>query len=96
VFPTTTNCEDRIDAPTPALPANGEGVRWRKEFFRIDIETIRALVEEHHGVVEYVADPEALQYRESLTISAEDQEFIERVYEAELPEEEVDEAVEEL
>ncbi len=60
-------------------------VNPRKEFFRIDIETIRAIVEENHGVVEYVADPIALQYRESLTISAEDQEFIERVYEAEEP-----------
>ena len=71
-------------------------VNPRKEFFRIDIETIRALVEEHHGVVEYVADPEALQYRESLTMSVEDQEFIERVYDTEVPDDEVEDAVEEV
>jgi hypothetical protein len=58
----------------------------RKEFFRIDIETIRVLVEKYHGVVDYVADPEALQYRESLTISEEDQDFIESVYDAAEPE----------
>jgi len=65
-----------------------------KEFFRIDIETIRTHVEEIHGLVDYVAVPEGLQYRESLTISAEDQESIERVDESEGPEEEVEEAVE--
>lgn len=58
----------------------------RKEFFRIDIETIRAIVERNHGVVEYVADPEALEYHQSLTMTDEDQEFIDRVYEAADPE----------
>ena len=38
-------------------------------------------VVENHGEVEYVADPEALEYRQSLGMSDEDQEFIERVYE---------------
>lgn len=56
-------------------------VNFRKEFFRVDLETIRAIVEEHHGVVEYVADAEALQYRESLNISDEDFEYLANVAE---------------
>jgi hypothetical protein len=54
----------------------------RKEYFKTDIETIRKIVEEHHGRVEYVADPEALEYRQSLTMSEEDAEYIESVYDA--------------
>lgn len=57
-------------------------VNFRKEFFRVDLETIRKVVEEHHGVVEYVADAEAMQYRESLNISDEDFEFLARVAES--------------
>jgi hypothetical protein len=57
-------------------------VNFRKEFFRVGLDTIRAVVEEHHGVVEYVADAEALQYRESLKISPEDPEFLAKVGEA--------------
>ena len=53
----------------------------RKEFFRIDLQTIVTLVEKHHGKVEYVADAEALQYYQSLTMSDEDLEFIEHVFE---------------
>jgi hypothetical protein len=53
----------------------------RKEFFRTDIEAIRQAVEEHHGEVRYVADPEALEYNQSLTMPDEDSEFIEAVYE---------------
>jgi hypothetical protein len=52
----------------------------KKEFFNIDIETIVRLVKENHGEVEYVADAEALQYRQSLTMSDEDLEFIEHVF----------------
>ena len=52
----------------------------RKEFFRTDIDTIAALVQQHHGEVDYVADPEALQYRQSLAMSDEDVDFIETVY----------------
>ena len=52
----------------------------RKEFFRSDIETIVKLVKENHGEVEYVADPEALQYHQSLSMADEDVEFIERVF----------------
>lgn len=54
----------------------------RKEFYRTDIEAIRQIVEKHHGEVQYVADPEALEYRQSLAMSDEDSAFIEAVYDA--------------
>ncbi|MGL4514894.1 MAG: GIY-YIG nuclease family protein [Lacipirellulaceae bacterium] len=50
-------------------------VNLRKEFFRADLDTIHRLVVENHGEVEYVADPEALEYRETQTMS--DAEFAE-------------------
>ena len=58
----------------------------RKEFFRVGIEDIRNVVEksiggEALGKIQYVADPEALEYRQSLTMTDEDMEFIETVYE---------------
>lgn len=55
-------------------------VNPRKEFFRADVETIRRIVLDHHGEVEYLADHEALEYRQSLSITGEDAEYIERVY----------------
>lgn len=55
-------------------------VNLRKEFFRTDVETIARLVEEHHGAVEYVADAEALEYNQTLSMAEEDVEFIEHVY----------------
>lgn len=66
----------------------------RKEFFRTSIEEITRVVEENRGiiefsVVEYSADAKASQYYDSLNMSAEDQKFIEEVYErvdATLPE----------
>ncbi len=54
----------------------------RKEFFKADIDTIRQIVEENHGEVQYIAQAEALEYRQSLEISYEDQEYIETVYDA--------------
>lgn len=54
----------------------------RKEYFRAEIDEILELVRAHHGEVQYVADPEALEYRQSLTMSDEDAEFIEEVYDA--------------
>ena len=62
----------------------------RKEFYRTEIETIAQIVRENHGEVEYTADPEALQYRQSLEMPIEDQEYIEHVYSG-LDEEEDDE-----
>jgi hypothetical protein len=53
----------------------------RKEFYRTDIDAVRRIVEENHAEVQYVADPEALEYRQSLTMSDDDEEFIEGVYE---------------
>ncbi len=56
-------------------------VNPRKEFFRVELEAIRSFVEKNYGEVKYTADAEALQYRQSLTISEEDQEYIEKVFE---------------
>ena len=62
-------------------------VNFRKEFFRVDLGTIKAAVderlEEHRAAVEtFTVDAEALQYRQSLTISEEDFEFLAKVAEA--------------
>lgn len=64
-------------------------VNPRREFFRTDIERIRTIVEEYHGKVEYVATAEALQYRQSLTISDEDQEFIDKTFDEATDEEDL-------
>ena len=53
----------------------------RKEFFKTEIETIVEVVKEHHGEVEYLADVEALEYRQSVSMTDDEQEFIEHVYE---------------
>jgi hypothetical protein len=53
-------------------------VNFRKEFFRADLESIRKVVEEQHGEVDYHAEPEALQYRESIKMPDEDFDFVER------------------
>ncbi len=55
-------------------------VNPRKEFFRTTIDTIYELVKGHHGEVEYIADSEALEYRQSVEMSDEDQDFIEGAY----------------
>jgi hypothetical protein len=52
----------------------------RKEFFKTDIESIAQVVRGHHGEVSYKADAEALQYRQSLTMSDEDRQYIGNVY----------------
>jgi hypothetical protein len=64
----------------------------RKEFFKTDIASIYQVVKEHHGEVEYLADAEALQYRQSLTMTDEDQQFVESVYNALEEDEVLDEA----
>lgn len=46
-------------------------VNFRKEFFAVSIQDIKKAVDELHGEIEYVAEPEALQYRESLTMTDE-------------------------
>jgi len=55
-------------------------VNLRKEFFRTDIESIRRIVEENHGEVEYVADAEALEYLQSMEMTTEDQAYLETVF----------------
>lgn len=57
-------------------------VNMRKEFFRVDLELIKDVVVKQYGEVDYVVDPEALQYRESLDMSDDDQEFIENTMRA--------------
>ncbi len=52
----------------------------RKEFFKVDLQTVYQIVKEYRGEVQYVADAEALEYRQSLAMSDDDQEFIESVY----------------
>jgi hypothetical protein len=54
----------------------------RKEFFRSDIQEICEIVKAHHGEVQFVSDPEAAEYRQTLTMSDEDAAFIEEVYES--------------
>lgn len=47
-------------------------VNFRKEFFKVDLETIHDSVLQLHGQVEYIADAEALDYRRGLEMSEED------------------------
>lgn len=54
-------------------------VNHRKEFFRVSLDKIREIVERHHGRVDYVATPEALEYYESQNLGDDDLEFVEGV-----------------
>lgn len=56
-------------------------VNPRKEFFRSDLNRIVEVVKSQRGEIEYVADAEALEYRQSLETSVEDQQFIDQVFE---------------
>ena len=51
-------------------------VNPRREFFRSDIQTLARLVEKNHGKVDYILEPEALEYNESLNMSDEDFEYV--------------------
>lgn len=53
-------------------------VNLRKEFFRVPLEIILKAVEKHHGVVEYMASPDALEYRESQQVTPEQVEEVEK------------------
>lgn len=57
-------------------------VNPRKEFFRAEFDLIRVLVQEHHGEVDYIADAEALEYRQTVSMTEDDAEFIEDIYES--------------
>jgi T5orf172 domain len=55
----------------------------RKEFFRTEMEVIKQIVRQHHGKdIDFIADPEALEYRQTLTMSEQDAEYIEKVYDS--------------
>jgi hypothetical protein len=49
-------------------------VNGRKEFFRIDLGEIRKAVAKHHGVVTFVLEPEAEDYRKTLAMDEPDHE----------------------
>lgn len=53
-----------------------------KTFFRADIEKIWQIAVANHGSVEYVAQPEAHQFRESSAMTDEDFQRIVRQYES--------------
>lgn len=53
----------------------------RKEFFRSTVEEIRIAVEKYHGQVEYTVDAEAIEYRESLSMSEEETEMVDKIFE---------------
>jgi len=56
-------------------------VNPRKEFFNVDLARIVQIVEERHGQVEYMADPEAEQYRNSIVMTDEEEEYVDSVLE---------------
>jgi hypothetical protein len=51
-------------------------VNLRKEFFRVRLDDIVTSVEQLAGRVEYLADPEALEFRESQRMTDEDVDMI--------------------
>ena len=55
-------------------------VNPRKEYFRVGIDAIRAFVQSHHGEVDYTIDAEALEYRQSVEMSDEDQKYLDDVF----------------
>ena len=62
-------------------------VNLRKEYFRVKLDEIVAVVKKNHGEVSYLADAEALQFRNSLIMTDEDLEIIEQAFHEEEPEE---------
>ncbi|MBE3756818.1 GIY-YIG nuclease family protein [Vibrio parahaemolyticus] len=46
-------------------------VNLRKEFFNVDLNKIMTSVERHHGTIEYVVNPVALQYYKTLELNAQ-------------------------
>jgi hypothetical protein len=59
-------------------------VNLRKEFFSVELARIRNIVEKHHGRVDYVADPDALEYYDSQSMSEEDFAFVSEQHAQEL------------
>ena len=59
-----TFCRRRVNRANP-----------RKEFFRVSLHEIVEAVKQNHGVVDFVTDPEALDFRASQQMSDADMEF---------------------
>ena len=55
-------------------------VNSRKEFFRVDLEEISRIVEAHHGQVDYVAEPEAIDFYESQNMTDDELRTLEEVF----------------
>jgi hypothetical protein len=55
----------------------------RKEYFKTSITEIAKIVTEHHGTIEYIADMEALEFKQSQSMPEEDARFIEELYDPE-------------
>ncbi|QDV44098.1 hypothetical protein Enr13x_39590 [Stieleria neptunia] len=51
-------------------------INLRKEFFRVPIDEIAEAVERCRAKVDYIAEPEALEYNESLRMTDDDFEFV--------------------
>ena len=51
-------------------------MNFRNEYFRVDLDSIRRIVESNHGVVEFQAESEASEYRQTLGISDQDFEYL--------------------
>lgn len=56
-------------------------INLRKEFFQVELQTILNVVIRYHGTIEYVAEPEALEYRDSQDVNPDDLERIECEFE---------------
>lgn len=52
------------------------------EYFRVDLDSIVKVAQEQRGEVDFVAEPGAMEYRESLTMSKEDADYLENVVES--------------
>ena len=55
-------------------------INLRKEFFKVDLDDIRRFVERRHGEVRFTADAEALEYREGLEMTGEEQDYVSDVF----------------
>jgi Meiotically up-regulated gene 113 len=57
-------------------------VNERKEFFRVSIDEIAQAVRQHHGEIEIVRECEAADYRKTLAIMNDDQNYVEEKIES--------------
>lgn len=54
----------------------------RKEYFRTDLERIVEIIRAQHGEIEYVADPAALEYHQSMSMTDDDAKYIADTYQS--------------